>query len=82
MPIAKIGQRGQMTIPRKVREWMNLSEGDRVFLVRNGNQIRMHPAKRTLLDLRGAIKVPGPQDFTEIRRQVLAARAKKRGQIP
>mgnify|MGYP005837042345 CR=1 FL=1 len=32
---------------------------------------------RTLLDLRGSVPVSGEQDFSAIRRQVLAGRARK-----
>ncbi|GIV81411.1 MAG: hypothetical protein KatS3mg051_0765 [Anaerolineae bacterium] len=37
----------------------------------------MLPLGKTLLDLRGSVPVSGPQDFAQIRQQVLRQRAKK-----
>ena len=71
MTITKVGRRGQITIPRAVRDWLGVQEGDRVAFVRSEDKIVLHPLNQTLLDLRGSVPVPGPQDFDAIRRQVL-----------
>ncbi|MBS3772157.1 MAG: AbrB/MazE/SpoVT family DNA-binding domain-containing protein [Bacteroidales bacterium] len=77
MAISKIGRRGQTTIPREIRNTLNLKEGNRVAFIRRGNEIVIQPLTSTLLDLRGSISVSGPQDFTAIRREVLKKHNRK-----
>jgi antitoxin PrlF len=52
---AKVTTKGQVTIPKKIREKLNIQPGDFVLFVRKGNEVVIKPA-RTLLDLRGVIK--------------------------
>jgi len=73
--ISTVGRRGQITLPRAIREWLNLHEGDRVVFARRGDDVIIQPVQRTLMDLRGSVPVAGEQDFDAIRRQVVAARA-------
>lgn len=77
MVISKVGRRGQITLPRSVRHWLNLAEGDRVTFIQRGDEVVLQPLTRTLLDLRGSVPVSGPQDFAAIRQQVLATQAQK-----
>ncbi len=82
MPATKIGRRGQITIPKKVREWLDISEGDRVIFLRERDEVKIKPIRRTLLDLRGVIPVSEPQDFEAIRQKVISDRANKRSRGP
>lgn len=77
MSLSKVGRRGQVTLPRDVRLLLGLSEGDHVAFVRRGRDVLLQPLSRTLLHLRGSVPVPGPQDFTAVRREVLAERGRK-----
>jgi AbrB family looped-hinge helix DNA binding protein len=77
MIVSKIGRRGQMTVPRAIRRWLNLREGDRVVFIRRGNEIIIQPLTSTLLDLRGSVPVTKPQDFTAIRQQVVEKHIRK-----
>jgi antitoxin PrlF len=77
MVIAKVGRRGQLTLPSELRRQANLKEGDQVAFVVEGHRIVLQPLTQTLLDLRGSVAVTGPQDFGAVRRKVLATRAKK-----
>ena len=77
MITAKVGQRGQITIPSKMRRQIGLQEGDRVALLLQEGQVIMRPITKTLLDLRGSVSVDGPQDFDAIRQQVQIIRAKR-----
>ncbi|MBW1753954.1 MAG: AbrB/MazE/SpoVT family DNA-binding domain-containing protein [Deltaproteobacteria bacterium] len=52
---AKVTTKGQVTIPKKIREKLNIKPSDFVLFVRKGNEVVIKPA-RTLLDLRGVIK--------------------------
>lgn len=73
----KVGRRGQITVPKTIRRWLNLQEGDRLAFLRRGDEVILQPLTRTLLDLRGSVPVSGPQDFTAIRRQVIERHARK-----
>ncbi len=76
MIIGKVGRRGQITLPREIRERLGLQEGDRLAFVDQDLEVVLKPLKRPLLDLRGSISVSGRQDFDAIRRKVLKRAAK------
>ncbi|HOG47362.1 MAG TPA: AbrB/MazE/SpoVT family DNA-binding domain-containing protein [Anaerolineae bacterium] len=77
MITSRIGRRGQTTIPGAIRRLLNLREGDRVAFVRRGDTVVLQPLTTSLLDLRGSVAVPAPQDFAAIRQKVLGERACK-----
>jgi len=77
MIIGKVGRRGQITLPRLIRRWLNLQEGDRVAFIRRDNEIVLQPLTQSLLDLRGSVPVSEPQDFDAIRRQVRLNQSQK-----
>ena len=77
MVAAKVSRRGQIVIPRPVRQRLDLREGDRVASVDNGEDIVLRPLTRTLLDLRGSVSVEGPQDFDAIRGRARESRARE-----
>lgn len=79
MIIVRIGRRGQITIPRQVRQALNLQEGDTLAVIPEGGQAILKPILQSLLDLRGSIQVSEPQDFDAIRKEVIAGRAKRAG---
>jgi AbrB family looped-hinge helix DNA binding protein len=80
MYTAKVGKRGQVTIPIAIRRRLGLEEGDQVAVVPQGEQILLQPLTRTLLDLRGSVPVSEAQDFDAIRRQVIAERTQRSAQ--
>lgn len=71
--MAKVTSKGQVTIPRSVREHLKVGTGSVLVFQVEGDQVVVRPAK-TLLDLAGALKGRGPRtrDFAAMRR---AARA-------
>ena len=76
MPTAKIGRRGQITVPKDVRQSLGLAEGDRVAFVESGGQVVLRPVRHSLRDLRGSVPVGGPQDFDAVRQSVQLGRAR------
>ncbi len=78
MQIAKVGQRGQMTLPREVRKALDVQEGDHIAFVRRCHEFSVQPLNQSLLDLRGSVPVSGPQNFHAIRDQVRNTQARKR----
>ncbi len=64
---AKVTIKGQVTIPKKIREKLNIRPSDFVLFVRKGNEVVIKPA-RTLLDLRGLIKTDKKiEDWEKVR---------------
>lgn len=77
---AKVTSKGQITIPKEVREALGITEGDQiVFRV---EQHRAMLAKTpNLLDLAGAVEVPTAKRgvaWDEVRRSTRQARAEAR----
>jgi len=71
MDIDKVGRRGQIAIPRQIRQQLNLQPGDRLASINRGNEAVLQPLKATLFDFRGSVPVSEPQDFDAIRQQVI-----------
>jgi antitoxin PrlF len=73
---ARLTSKGQVTIPRSVREALGLGEGDHVVFRVEGHRAVL---ARTpdLLDLAGAVEVPAEKrgvSWDEVRRRTRAAR--------
>ncbi len=79
MWFARLSTRGRVTIPREIREKLQLERGDQVAFVRIGDDIYIQPVKDTLLDKMGTIPVDGAQDFEKIRDGVKRERGKEQG---
>ena len=75
MPSTRVGRRGQITVPKAVRQSLGLSEGDHVAFVQSGGDVVIRPVRQSLRDLRGSVPVAGPQDFETVRDAVRANRA-------
>ncbi|GAB5550167.1 MAG: hypothetical protein SangKO_099270 [Sandaracinaceae bacterium] len=77
MPSTRVGRRGQLTIPKAVRQSLGLSEGDHVAFVEHGGDVVLRPVRQSLRDLRGSVPVDGPQDFDAIREAVHVERTNR-----
>jgi AbrB family looped-hinge helix DNA binding protein len=73
----RVSSKGQITLPRQIRRKLHIRGGDRVAVYLEGEQVILRPVTQNLLDLRGAVKVDGGQDFETVRQDVLENRAKK-----
>lgn len=73
---SSVTSKGQVTIPKTIRDWLNIRPNDRVEFVREGNRVILVPV-RTLKDLRGAVPARGRIDFPEERRRAKAAVARR-----
>jgi antitoxin PrlF len=57
MPSSTISSKGQVTIPKEIREVLRLDTGDRVlFVVRDDGVVELRPETVELLDLVGILK--------------------------
>ena len=69
MLTSSITQKGQVTIPKKIRDALNLKTNDKVIFVRRGKSIIIKPV-RDISSLRGIVKVNDSQDLVSIREKV------------
>lgn len=59
MPEATLTSKGQITLPREVRQALGLTTGSRVAFVRTGEgAYELVPATSTVRDLRGLVPAP------------------------
>lgn len=60
MPKAKVTSKGQVTIPKEIREKMNLNPGDKVFFEETADgKVKITPQKKSIKDLKGILYRPG-----------------------
>ena len=56
MPQARLSSKGQLVIPKEVREFLHVRAGDRIdFVVRDDGEVVIRPAVTDLADLRGLL---------------------------
>jgi len=71
MPSTRVGRRGQITVPKAIRQALGIAEGDHVTFVEREGEVVLRPVRHSLRDLRGSVPVDGPQDFAAVRERVL-----------
>lgn len=60
MPSATLTSKGQLTIPKKVRDQLHLESGDRVnFIVLNDGNVLLQPATIRVTQLKGVLYKKG-----------------------
>ena len=77
---AQLSSKGQLTVPKVVRDALGLAEGDQVVFRVEGRRAVLARTP-SLLDLAGSVSVPTEKRGTqwqEVRRRTRAARAKTR----
>lgn len=73
-----ITRKGQVTIPKAIRDRLGVKEGEKVLFVMRGEEVVLKVVKGTILDLRGSVRPSEhPEDFEKIRQYVRRAVAKK-----
>lgn len=75
MPTATITSKGQITIPKAVREQLELRPGDRVdFVMENEESVLLRKASLSIEKLQGVLYRPGMRRVAvaEMKRAVLA----------
>lgn len=60
MPVARLTSKGQLVIPKEIREHMQLQPGDQLdFMVRDDGEVVIRPVVADVTALRGMLKTPG-----------------------
>ena len=71
-------RKGQVTIPKAIRDRLGVKEGEKVLFVIRGEEVVLKVIKGTILDLRGSVQpFAHPEDFEKVRQSVIQTVAKK-----
>ncbi|RKY04462.1 AbrB family transcriptional regulator [Candidatus Poribacteria bacterium] len=76
MPVTTLTSKGQITIPKEIREKLGLKPMDRFLVTIEGEVITLRPLKGDLMSLAGSINPPEserPTDFQRVREKVKEA---------
>lgn len=68
--LVRVGPRGQVTIPKALRDSLGIKPGDNVAIVQDGDFLKLQPVTKTLYDLVGSIKSKKPLNWDEIEASV------------
>lgn len=75
MSLAKISEKGQLTLPSEIRRKYNLGKASYVRIIPLEDGVKLVPVNQGgIASLKGVIPVTGKQDFEDIRTQVREAR--------
>ncbi len=83
MASATLTSKGQVTIPKEVREKLRMKPKDRITFSVEGDHAILHAIHGDIRDLKGIFKhaVKGPIDFKALRRKFETAMAKRQVEI-
>ena len=76
MATASVTSKGQVTIPKRIRERLRIRKGDKVdFLVEEDGSVRLHPIARRVSEVYGAFasRASRPLSDGEIKRRLRGA---------
>lgn len=76
MPISKLTERGQTTLPSQVRKALGLKPHDSIIYFIEEDRVVMKPLHGDILELRGRLKVKNKIDFKTLREDTKEAVAK------
>jgi AbrB family looped-hinge helix DNA binding protein len=74
--LATVTSKGQVTIPKEIRDLLHIRTNDKVDFVLEGDRVVLAPVK-TLLDLRGAVRSETKGDFPQERALAKSAVAQR-----
>jgi len=75
---ATITSKGQVTIPKPIRDLLGLAQNDLlVFSVKKPQQVIVTPIKTDILSLKGALKVKKYTPLSEVRKKIQKDLGKK-----
>ncbi|MDI6745387.1 MAG: AbrB/MazE/SpoVT family DNA-binding domain-containing protein [Thermodesulfovibrionales bacterium] len=74
MPVATITSKGQLTIPKDIRDVLHLRQNDKVAIVVEDGVAVIRPIKGNILDIGASIKISAkekPIDFKKARKETI-----------
>ena len=68
MSMSVLTKKGQTTIPKDIRNFLNLAPNDKILYLMDGKKVVIKPLKGNILDLKGSVKAKGKAiDFKKLR---------------
>jgi AbrB family looped-hinge helix DNA binding protein len=78
MATARVTSKGQITVPKQVRDRLDIQPGDGLEFFFEGDRLEVrHVPRRRLAEFRGRFPVSNPLSFAEERARAGAARAER-----
>lgn len=74
--LSTVTAKGQVTIPKEIRDLLHIRSNDKVDFVMDGERLLLMPV-RTLKELRGAVQAKGTGNLAEERVRAKAAVARR-----
>ena len=62
--LTTLTSKGQMTLPKAVRDDLNLKPGDQIDVVKEGGRYVLRPRNRSAMELYGILHRPGEKALT------------------
>jgi AbrB family looped-hinge helix DNA binding protein len=79
MSESTITRKGQVTIPKEIRDKLRAREGEKVSFALRGNEVVLKIVRGSVLDLRGSVRPrKRPENFESVRRSVKKAVATRK----
>jgi AbrB family looped-hinge helix DNA binding protein len=77
MPVATLTSKGQLVIPKAIRDYMHLQPGDQLdFIIQDNGEVVIRPVVTDVHELKGMLKKPGRKPVTvEAMQQAIRQRA-------
>ena len=83
MLASSITRKGQVTIPKSIRDRLGAHEGEKVLFLEREDEVVIKVLRGTILELKGSVKATKhPEDFGLVRQSVkraVAAKVARRG---
>ena len=79
MHLSVLTSKGQTTIPKKVRETLDLKPDDKIIYIPDGKRVFITTVRGNILDIKGSVKqqMKNPMDFKKLRKKVKKEVSKK-----
>jgi AbrB family looped-hinge helix DNA binding protein len=78
MSMSVLTKKGQTTIPKDIRNFLNLAPNDKILYLMEGNKVVIKPLKGNILDLKGSVKIKDkPIDLKKLRSETKRKVARK-----
>ena len=78
MSLAKVSEKGQITVPVEIRKAYNINKASYVRIIPGSDGVKLVPVNMEgIASLKGVVKVASGQDFDSIRNQVREQRARE-----
>lgn len=76
--LARVGSRGRITIPKRIREILGVQPGDRFRVQGREGHIFLVPVESSLRDFEGSVEPrERPEDFDKVRRETKERRSNR-----